>query len=463
LFFDKKSPAFPSMKKLTKSALWVLSLSIAALFSCNDPTVIGSDLLSGDQLDIEFTDTVTLKARTVLNDSMIVWRTGTNSVLFSNFAFGDFQDPVFGRTVASIYTQFVTNTSPVVFDSTSVLDSVVLIIPYNSTLAYGNVAAPFTMEVYEMSEDMVASETYINSDSFAVNPMQLAAHTFTPNFTDSITVMEPNADTVRAVKQPAHLRIKLDTAIFHNFLELDSASINNDSSFLSKFKGLWLKPGSQNAGLLNFNMRSTQCNLRFYYREEGTKKKSYDFHSFVGNPIVLHQRNYYGGGTIAPYISQAGEMRNDSFLFIQGLNGVNIELEIPYAEDLKGIIINKAELVFPIVKMPGDDTANAPVAQLYASEIVTDDSSFVIDDIYLPIRNLSTDDYGDYFGGKATSDDEFYKMALSAHLQKMIAGNTTKKIRFTVYFRSERAARVVLGGPSSYEYPAKLNISYTRY
>ncbi len=452
------------MKKLTKSALWVLSLSIAALFSCNDPTVIGSDLLSGDQLDIDFTDTLTLKARTVANDSMVVWKTGSNSVLLQYFPLGDFQDPVFGRTVASVYAQFVTNTSLPDFDSTiHVLDSVVFTIPLNKDLSYGELDEPYTLEVYEMDEVLYATETYTNSDSFAVKPTPLATHTFVPNFTDSIIVMEPNADTVREVKLPPHLRLKLDKEAFKRFLGFDSLTMTIDSNFVKQFKGLWLKPVSQNAGLVSLNLRnSTLTNLRFYY-SEGTDKKSYDFHSFTGNPIVMHQRNYYGGSVAEPYISQAGAERNDSLLFMQGLNGVNIEFEIPYAEDLKGILINKAELILPIISMPGDNEAYAPVAQIYAVEIVSEDSSLVVDDIYLPVRNLTADDFGAYFGGTAPEDDDVYKMAFSAHLQKMIAGDTSKKLRFTAYLRSERAARVVLGGPSHSTSPAKLKISYTRY
>ncbi len=452
------------MKKLTKPALWVLPILFAALFACNDPTVIGSDLLSGDQLDIEFTDTITLKAQTIPNDSMVVWRTGTNAVLLQNFVFGDFQDPVFGRTVASIYAQYVTSTNLPDFEPGQVLDSVVLMLPYNASLSYGKLTEPFTIEVYEMAEGMDGDEVYLSSDSFAVSAVPLAIHTFIPNLKDSLTVMEPTADTLREVKQPPHLRIKLDPARFTQFFSLDSATIANDSSFLEYFKGLWLKPANSSAGLLNFNLRnsSSLSNLRFYYRD-GTDTLVYDFRSYSGNPIVLHQRNYYGGSTAEPYISQNGEERPDDLIFLQGLNGLNFELEIPYAESLDGIIINKAELILPIVSLPNDNMENGPVTQLYASEVVSDTSLAVIDDIYLPLFNLATDDFGNYFGGKAVEGEDYYKVALSAHLQKMIAGETTKKLRFTAHLRNERAARVVLAGPSNTTSPPKIRLSFTRY
>jgi hypothetical protein len=450
------------MKKLTKPALWVLLFSFSAFFACNDPTVIGSDLLSGDQLDIEFTDTLTLKARTISNDSLVVWRTGTNAVLFQNFVFGDFQDPVFGRTVASVYAQYVTNSNLPKFDPSQILDSVVLMLPYNASLSYGKLDQPFTLEVYEMTQGMDADEVYTNADSFAVSAVPLAMHSFVPNLTDSITVLEPTSDTLRQVKLPPHLRIKLDPARFAPFFSLDSATIANDSSFLEYFKGLWLKPGSQNAGLLSFKMRDPLSNLRFYYRD-GTDTLSYDFRIFSGNPVVLHQRNYYGASTVAPYISQTGEERPDDLIFMQGLNGLNFELEIPYAEEMNGIIINKAELILPIISLDNDNDENDPVLQLYATEVASDTSFVLVDDIYLPLLNLATDDFGNYFGGKAVANEDFYRVSLSAHMQKVIEGRATKKIRFTAHLRTERAARVVLGGPSNTTSPAKLRLTYTRY
>ncbi|MBK9017178.1 MAG: DUF4270 family protein [Saprospiraceae bacterium] len=440
----------------------MLTISLAALFSCNDPSAIGSDLLSGDQLDTEFTDTLTLRARTVANDSFTVWGPGVNGVAFQNFAFGDFQDPVFGRTVSSIFAQVVTNSTPPDFkDGVSVLDSVVLTLAYNTDLSYGKIDESFTIEVYEMDQSLDVSEEYFNTDSFSVKPSPIGTHTFVPNLTDSLTILETNADTVREVKLPPHIRIRIDSLFGASILHLDSLTLADDTSFLKILKGIWLKPASQNAGLLSFIMRSGNTNMRFYYHD-GTAKKSYDFKIFSGNPVVLHQRNYYGGSVVGEYISQPGEERNDSLLFLQGLNGVNIEFEIPFAEELKGLIINKAELILPIITLTEDTDDYDPVSQIYVSEVLTDTSEAVLDDIYFASVSHPSSDFGDYFGGKVTSDDN-YSLSISAHFQRLISGEAGKKMLFTVHFRSERAARVVLGGPNHTDFPAKLKIWYTKY
>lgn len=449
------------MKKITNSALWLLTFSLVAMFSCNDPSIIGSDLLSGDELDIEFTDTLTLRARTVLSDSVLIWDSSDNGVLYQNFSFGDMQDPIFGRSVTSIYAQVVTNTSAPDFGDNAVLDSVVLMLAYAPSLCYGKLDEQYTMEVYQLDEQLDKEKDYYTTDSFAVKQTPIGTLTFEPNITDSVTVVEPSGDSTIEKKLIPHLRVRLDDAFGNSIMQLDSAILADDSSFLESFKGIWLKPASQNAGMLNFAMRNTNTNLRFYYHN-ATDTTFYDFRIYASNPVTMHQRNYYAGSLVEQYISQQGQERNDSLLFLQGMKGLDIEFEIPFPEQLSGIIINKAELVLPIMSLPEDSDEFDPTSQMYANEVLSDTSLAEIDDIYLASLRYSISDFGNYFGGKV-EDDDTYKLSLSAHLQQMIEGKVTKKIRISPYIRAERIARVVLGGPGHSVTPAKLKITYTRY
>ena len=76
-------------------------------------------------------------------------------------------------------------------------------------------------------------------------------------------------------------------------MRFDSLTLVTDSIFLDSFKGIWLKPASQNAGLLSFIMRSGNTNIRFYYHD-GDKKKSYDFKAFsAGNKRLAGDRSRF--------------------------------------------------------------------------------------------------------------------------------------------------------------------------
>lgn len=451
------------MKKLTNPALWVLYLSLVALVSCNDSSTIGADLLSDDELGVEFTDTITLSAYTVAEDSLLIWDSNTNGTIYQNFIFGDCQDPIFGRTVASIFAQIVPNTVVPDFEGAT-LDSVVLMLTYNEDLCYGNLDELFALEVYELDEQLDPDEDYYTVDSFAVKPAPVGIASFTPNVADSMEVLVPqgNPDTVITEKLPAHLRIRLENSFGQSLMQYDSATYANDTVFSAAFHGIWLKPTSQNAGLLNFAMRNSTSNLRVYYHTS-SDTASYSFRIYNDDPVVMHHRNYYGGSTVEAHIAQAGEMRNDSFLFLQGLRGLNIELELPYIQSLNGVVINKAELLLPILSLPGEDEDFASVQQLYAVEVASDTSAFVLDDIGLPLARIPGSDFGDYFGGKPDETNGRYAINLTAILQRMTSGDAKNRIRLTPYIRAERANRVVLSGPAKYEAPAKLKVTYTKY
>lgn len=450
------------MKKQTNPALWVLPLFFAILFSCNDPSTIGSDLLSGDELGVEFTDTSTLFAYTVAEDSLLIWDSNPSGTIYQNFTFGNCQDPIFGKTEASIFAQIVPSTTVPEFEGVT-LDSVVLMLTYNDDLCYGNLDEMFSVEVYELDEQLDPDRDYYTIDSFAVKPMPVGAATFVPNVSDSMEVFVPgNPDSTDTEKLPAHLRIRLDNSFGEALMQFDSATYAEDTLFSKVFHGIWLKPTSQNAGLLNFKMRDGTTSLRLYYHSS-TDTTSYSFRVYNDDPVVMHQRYYRGGAPVQAHIATLGEMRNDSFLFMQGLTGLNIELELPYIQSLNNVIINKAELQLPILSLPGEDEDFASVQQIYAYEVVSDTSIALLYDIALPLSRLPGSDFGDYFGGKPDETNGRYSLNLTAAVQRMLTGESTNRLRLIPYIRAERAHRVVLAGPAKYEAPAKLKITYTKY
>lgn len=447
------------MKRINQAILWVLTPVLIALAACNDPTVIGSDLLSGDQLDISFTDTVTVRALTLPGDSLVTFDPSSSASELGNFPFGNFSDPIFGKVSASIFAQINMNTSRPNF-SGSTIDSVVLILPYNPDYAYGRVIDPFDMEVWELAESMYDSVTYYSTDSFSVKSMPIATLTFTPNLEDSVTVIVP-ADTLKTEILPPHLRIKLENGFPHDFL-LDTANFADRETFLNFFKGIWLNPGSmsQNAGLLNFDMRNSMTGIRVYYHENAdTTYRQYLFPIFSGNPVSAHYTHDHSAALLAPFISSPD--LGDSLLFLQGLGGLKLEVEIPFVESLEGIIVNKAELVLPIVELLEDNPVFEPVQQIFATEMTSDTTRRAINDITFSVNRLG-EDFGELFGGVVTSDGE-YRLNISSQLQDMIRGEAGSKILLTVYLNPEIASRVVLGGPGNSQAKAKLRLSFTRF
>jgi len=437
--------------------LGVISLSQMA---CNDPTVIGSDLLSGDQLDIKFMDTLTLKAHNEPIDSILMY----NPNVFTNtetFPLGKFADPIFGTATSNVYLQPSLNVNFPDFDpSSQTLDSVVLILPFNAEFSYGQMDEDYTLEVYQMEGSFPDTTLYSNVD--LPTHRLIGTTTYTPHPEDSVDVFSAILDTL--VLEPPHLRIRLDQNGFDDDLfNIDTTASNSVDGFESFIKGLVIKPTSENKGMPSFTFRTSNSGIRVYYHQD-TLARDYRFPIFSGNVVAanfIHDRTTSLLNLGEDFIGENAKYP-DSLLFLQGMSGTNVVLEFPYVTDLDNIVVNKAELELPIIRLDEDEDVYTPTTQIIVSEVQEDGSFRVIDDVTLAINRIGTDRFSQLFGGGAESDN-VYRLNISAHFQDMIRGLVTNKIVITTFPKAEQAARSVLGGPGNSDKPTKLKLTYTNF
>ena len=159
------------MKRILFSG--VLALVVAVLFSCNDASVLGSNILPAENnLEVDFTDTISLISSTIKIDSTRVYDPNP-SLQPGRYITGRVEDPVFGIYSSNIYTQFELLTTNPDF-SNAVLDSVVLLLAYDNTGGfYGEIDNPFTIKVREIEEYMAPTETYQSFQTFATSSSTL--------------------------------------------------------------------------------------------------------------------------------------------------------------------------------------------------------------------------------------------------------------------------------------------------
>jgi hypothetical protein len=445
------------MKYTQPVALWVIGAALLALFSCNDPTVIGSDLLSGDQLDINFTDSVTFTSYVQKEDSVLTYDPNPFATAFQSFPCGEFIDPVFGKTTASISAGVLLGSKPPNF-SGATLDSMVLILPWQSGKVYGKIDELYTLEVFELQEKLFVDSTYYSNRQLAIGSSPIGSYQFTPKPGDSVQVIIPDPDSLRFQKLPPHLRIKLDDAFSQQFFEADSLNFASDTAFLKFFKGFHVKAASQNGGMLSFNLYNALAGISVYFHRD-SNFTTHVFPVSLTNVATAQFKHNYEGTLVENFIGKKGEV-SDSLIFIQGMSGVNTVLEFPYVQTLGDIIVNKAELEFTIMNLPQDDMAYTSIDQIVVSEIVNDTTFVDIVDV-ISTRRIAQNDFYRFFGGNPSGGK--YKLNISAHFQDMIRGVKSNKLLVRVYFKPEKTSRVVLGGPSHSISPAKLNLSFTKF
>lgn len=436
---------------------YLIVLILLVQIACNDPTVIGSDLFSGDQLDIEFTDTVSLRAYALKGDSVLTF----NPVAIGNdtrsFLFGDFQDPILGRTKSSIYFQVSRNSTVPSFEN-AVLDSILLLLPYQEDGIYGDPNSIYEMEVYQLDEQLNRDSVYYSSQSFKVRNAPTGYHVFVPNYKDSISIFEPSEDTL--VAYPPHLRVPLSENLGNFLLNTDPANYATDSAFYALLPGFELRPVSQNQGMLSFDLRGFPAGLKLYYHQD-TNKYEYTFPIFSTNVITTHFEHDYAGTVVEQFLTNS-EDEVDSLLFLQGASGMDAVVEFPFLENLKDLIVNKAELVLYPQRLPGDNELYYNYAdQLIASEIVGDSIFILVDDAEFAL-NRAGNSFGQIFGG-ILEEDGTYRLNISGHFQDMIKGVKSNKMLITVYRKAQKASRIVVTGPNHSSFPMKLRLTFTRY
>ncbi|HEY4799203.1 MAG TPA: DUF4270 family protein, partial [Bacteroidia bacterium] len=217
---------------------FTIAAFIAFAFSCKKktPENIGLPLLPGtDLLNAQYTDTLTLVAHTVKDDSLLMFNPYNKPALQ---LLGNMNDPIFGITKASIFTQFALSVTNPAFGTNPLLDSAVLSFAYYTNRSYGNLSSssPQKFDVYELSESLNYDSTYYsNKLKQYYTTQQIGSTTVVPDIKDSVLVGTPP-------KLPPQLRIKLSKVMFQNFLDNPTytSTYAGDVNFQNVFKGIYV-------------------------------------------------------------------------------------------------------------------------------------------------------------------------------------------------------------------------------
>ncbi len=435
-------------------SLFVALLALGVL-ACQDPTTLGTDLLSEDQAKVGFTDTLTLSAKTVTSDSVRTYSDNPANQLRS-YLFGDLREPLAGKAESSIYAQL----RPAFFKpdfSDAVLDSVVLVLPYDTGGVYGDLEAPFGMEVLRMVEPMDRSANYYSYAEFATDPSPLARETFTPSL-DSIEIIEYSGSGQRNTESYPHLRVHLSPAFGSELLQLDTFQTASDSAFLEVLDGIHIRPSLPTPGLLSFSLNESSYlgGVYLYYTQDTTHRQFQFGIDQLSARVPAYEMDYTG--SVAASLLDDPE-QGDSLMLVQGMNGLNARLEIGDLEELNGLIINKAELELKLRDHPANDTlVYPPVTGLVLSYENESGGLELISDVLLGINlnQLET-----IFGGRFDRETGTYTMNLTSHLQSVISGDLPPVLVISAIGKTENANRSVLYGPGHPEFGVKLRVAYT--
>ncbi len=421
-----------TLLRRTGIALLTGSLLLLSYTSCTNSDEIGLNLTPPGERFHYIVDSSTVITATTLRQDSITSEKRTSSLL------GSMNDPIFGRSTASLITQLRLSSNEVDFGVNPQIDSIVLLLKYKGS--YGDTTQLQSMKIYELTNDLYFDTTYYSNHKMtgAYNPeASIGTYSYYP---------KPNQDSVL---------IRLSNDFGNKLLKTDTSHLSNNTTWLSYFKGLYLKSDEveQGGSIVYYDFTNGKSRLQIHYHNDTTDSLLYEV---VINSncswVNLFNHNYSG----TPIENQI----NDSVythpqVYVQSMGGLRSKLKVDLPEAIlskinTGVTINKAEL---IITLPDDPTASS--FQLPASmrvfNVGANNQNVFIGDITLGES---------YYGGTYQSATKTYKFNVGRHIQNLVHPNPAKRLENTglmVVLTDERtsANRIILDNK------IKLVITYT--
>lgn len=455
--------------RFKKSDLLTLLVSLFIFASCENPTGIGLDVDPNDALNSLIVDTSTVITKLQKQDSIASNYT-ERSVL------GYFNDPVFGKTKASVALGLSLPTTNYSFGTSPVLDSAVLVIPYADF--YGDsVNTRFAVELRQLGEVVYneSSKSYYSNKKWAVNSTLIASKNISAAYKDSIILQDiivGKPDTV--VKVPGQLRIKLDpNFVRNNIINIDSVNKVSNLAFNNFIKGLYLSVNknttTNRGGLFSLDTYTSGASrIDIFYKNTNTAggtdtlKTSFNINGSSGNAAT--ELTWDLDGTVVKTELESTSKSSD-VLYLKGLGGTQVKVDFPYLSKLKAlgsnITINRAELILTVVA--GSETPYSPISRLRVFRWdIAHRPQFIPDELNTDPRYMGAN----FVGGFYNSANRTYTFNFTGYVQDLLSGRkknygtfiSATDITTSAVFNS--LSRTVAGG-SDATYKVKLKIFYT--
>lgn len=424
-------------------------LSFSLLFllaSCQNEDTLGLDLQPpSDLLDVQYTDTISLIAYSVLEDSLRTDETSQNLV-------GYYNDPQFGPVRADFCSQIRLSSSNVNFGTGAEIDSIVLGLDYYSIYGNSKQDSYMTLYVHELLSEIFPDSTYYSNEPFQKGEL-LGYKSFTPHLEDSVLVNN--------VFKAPHLRMPLSNNFGKRLMDASSQGyLIDNTAFLNYFKGICVSSSSPSSGgsILSFELLSAlSCVTLYYHNDNDTLSYVFEINQ---NCARYNYFDHFGYASANPNLLQqinGDTALGDSRLFLQPMAGVKIKIRFPYIKDLAAlsdVSIDRAELIIPVDQSDATAYTYEKPTKLSLVRIADDGGlEFLPDQIYTETT----------FDGNYYSDSKFYRFVITRHIQNLVSGEVNDNGLYLMVSGSAiRANRLLVNGPGGIGNQLRLRIVYTR-
>lgn len=452
------------MTKLTTGLFFLL---LCLVFSCKkkaDDSVLGLDVQpENDMVKLTISDTSSVFMYTQKAGNTIKSYNDQYKYLGSN------QDSIFGRTDASIYTNFSisNNLTNVSFGANPVLDSAEMVIRFLGQ-ALGDTSTSLTYQVHLLSEKLVTGTSY----------------SVTSHLNKSISTVSNITGKLKIRGGNVCLVLPLDYNMAQYILQTN-ANLTNNTAFQNAYKGFYITTSTSTLGapgsgaIRRFNLDDNISGVNIYYHDGNSvssKGQVFQF-SFRGTDAVRFNHidhNYVAGASLNLFdqISSTEDValiKGNSNVYLNCFGGTRIKIYLPYIKnfaDSQKVSISRAELTIKI------DDIVSPYSSKYGYPpnlaLIACNAEGVEE---LVFDQLETTDFVKY-GGIYDATNKRYVFNIARQMQKILNGEITnygfylvnaQPNKAYVIRRDDRLERVVLGGKTNINFKPVFKVTYIKY
>ena len=429
----------------TVSAAFAL-VAVALFFSCNKDNDLGSAILpQGDNVNVVFTDTALILTRTVKEDSLRT--SGVSGLPVSLNIAGANNDPLFGKTIASVYAQMNLSKFNFSYGATSTPDSLILSLAL--TNYYGDTTSPVHFKVFRLSNAVSKDSIYYSNSSLSASTL----------IGDAIITVNPRDSAVEyGVKKAPSVRIPLSTVLSQELMTGSGGPAYVDqAAFTAFFNGIYITAEPENSVgkgcLFQWDYKSLQSKMALFYKIN-TDSDSLVFNYYFDELLRFNTYNHdYLGTDVGNAF--ANPLTNTGYTYVQAMAGVKTKYQFPFIKssfDNTVTTINNAVLV--IQALP--NTANPPNTKLALALVDSLGGSQLFSSDNNELTNISDGLYNSVTGT--------YSFNVTRYINQIITGEHSD---YGLYLRSSSAIifpnRVQVFGTANPLGSVKLELTYSKY
>lgn len=413
-----------------------LSFLVLSVTSCEESSFIGLEVQPGsDRFSIRSVTDSTIRSSVYKRDSIL-------AINHSRSLLGVFDDPLFGRSMASFITQ-VGILADIDFGTDPVADSLVLYLRVSG--AYGRKTDAQEVRVYEVSEIVDYQTGYysnLDPEELIYGSALLASHIISPAQDDTL------------------IAVPLTGSDFtEKLLFAPDSATQSLGDFIQYIRGLYVTAGlaGETGALFTINLDHDASGLSLYYRNSDHPDSTFRYDYVINegaNRINLFDYDY-STAVFADEIGVQGTGRE--VFYVQGGSGIlgRLDLENLHAwQDSMPVSINSARLILPADE--DDPTAADFPLPAWLTLFEKDDNGNL-----MGIIDLSLGD--EFLGGTYNTELKRYSFNITNFLQAYVKGKRQGTIFVGVRQAGTNHSRAVLrnfnhpsGGP-------RLEITYTKH